>query len=1035
VSVSRLRVSVVLAAMTLLSPAHGVAQQLTEDVPVVGGTAATARALGIDVVPDRPRFLAELVRVIYDAREGHNADVDATLARLATHRQVIERFQSTLAALQTDTIVISLAMSPVKGERGRLRDFLDLVGLKIRERNRMLTVGLSDEKRAADRVKLLSDLGIDVASLAEKLNGGETVRIELPTETIPVPLTAKLWSDAIFGRSIASDQLFAEILADRRAALVALGLSALDDDTLRYLSTHANILTNLYERGAAAFAAFGDALRIRGTRVVPYGGIDGVLAWEAVLGAPVAQPELFVPALFSAGHGHAALLYQTLAHLDVPHVRFALGSWLPDPAARIEQFKDLVAAESARAEWRVDVRPFVRPVQDPSLLLARMRVLPSGAPAPPAAKSFWQRAFESSAIATDAAGLVRNAQDDGPVTAGWLAQHITDSNPRTRADRGDQLAFGQRAFTDASASDLPDALIAVRSLPRFRMLHLALDRMGVRSAKSYAAAARHAERISGLKGQRGFAALAQFQSAIAIVGRLVRVRSLTPAAGASLVDQLATVPLNAEGAYAGGIARWVERALMPALTPQPVDDVDAQLVASLAGVAPADAAARRVEWEGRNYTVDLVAPEHRRLSRTRDKMGAPSIRLALDLEHLATRVSTAAAVPPVRAALAELRQFASALDLKEKRAVVSAPGVEQPRTPADVVGRVADELTKISRTQDLLRAPAAIAPVFVLCDEMLADALLTLTYALDLGSPDGTTLLGGNMSRRHDFGLAVKVDEVRERTAWAAPTKIVSSGVPWHVGGSVLGLDGALSSLALRRIDSGDLPQAPVLAMPDRETFTKTLVWMNPFDLTDENRDAIVAAIARGRERVERVALEPSTWDQTADEIRMDGWRRRAGRWAIANDAALVPSFFSLVELMYLGAPPPGLELDPWGMAHDASDACVCIEAPTPGRAAIVVGRPQYGLLAAEVADVNLHVAEVLRARGLPASLAPGVLAGAIQDYIERVRPIHPGDWLTLVRAAQAIPDDRLDDYVAALTSDGPLAPDRASGSHEGRQP
>jgi hypothetical protein len=35
----------------------------------------------------------------------------------------------------------------------------------------------------------------------------------------------------------------------------------------------------------------------------------------------------------------------------------------------------------------------------------------------------------------------------------------------------------------------------------------------------------------------------------------------------------------------------------------------------------------------------------------------------------------------------------------------------------------------------------------------------------------------------------------------------------------------------------------------------------------------------------------------------MDGWRRRAGRWAIAHDAALVPSFFSLTELLYLGAP------------------------------------------------------------------------------------------------------------------------------------
>ena len=1026
--------AICLVAIVLLASVESFAQQLAEEVPILGGTAATAKALGIDVVPDRPRFLAELVRVIYDAREGQNAAIDAKLARLATHRQVIERFQSTLAALQADTIVISLAMSPVKSERGRLRDFLDLVGLKLREKNGMLTVTLSGDKRAVERVKLLANLGIDVAAVAAQLNGGETVRIELATETIPVPLTAKLWSDAIFGRPIAPAQLFGEILTDRRAALLAHGLAALDDDTLRYFSAHANVLSKLYESGAGAFAAFGDALRIRGTRVVPYGGPDGVLVWEAVLGAPVAQPELFVPALFSAGHGQTALVYQTLAHLDVPHVRFALGSWMPDPAARIDQFKEIIAAEAARTEWDVELRPFLRPTHDPSLLLARVRVLPTGAPAAPAARVFWQRAFESAGLSDDPARLLGTAQQEGPMSAGWLAQHVTEGNPRERADRGDQLMFGQRVFAATPAAEMPDALNAVRSMPRFRMLMLTLDRMGVRSARTYAAAAQHAERISALKGQAAFTALAQFQSAIAIVGRLVRVRSLTPAAGTSLVESLVAVPLNGDGAYAGGVARWVERALLPALATQPVEDLDAQLIVSLAGVSASDTAVRKVAWEGRNYTVDFVAPEQRRLSRTREKMGAPSIRLALDLEHLAARVATATTVPPVRQALGELRQFASTLPLRDKKTTVLPPGLQPGRTPGESVDRVAEELTKISRPDDLPRAPIAIAPLLVLCDEILADALLSLTYALDLGNPDGTTLLGGNVSRRHDFGFATRTDDMRERSAWTTPTRVIAAGMPWHIAGSVLGLDAALSSLALRRIDTGEIPQAPVLTMPDRDTFTKTLVWMNPIDLTDENRDAIVAAIARGRARVAAIVRDRTGWDEAADEIRMDGWRRRAGRWAIANDAALVPSFFSLVELMHLGAPAPDLAVNTYGMARDSSDACVCLEAPTLGRAAIVVGRHQFGLLAAEVADVNLHVAEVLRARGLPASLAPGVLAAAIQEYIDRVRPMHPSDWLTLVRAAQAIPEDRLDDYVAALTTNGPLALERAGGSPEGRQ-
>jgi len=1023
------------AAVVLLSSARTFAQQLTDDVPILGGTTATARALGIDIVPDRPRFLAELVRVIYDAREGKSPEIDAKLARLATHRSVIERFQNALAALQSDTIVISLAMSPVKGERGRLRDFLDLVGLKLREKNRRLTVEPSNDKRAAERIKLVANLGIDLAKLATQLNGGETVRIEVATDTVPVPLTARLWSDAIFQRPVTAGQLFAEIMADRRAALLAHGLAAIDDETLRYLSEHTDILTHLYEHGAPAFAAFGDALRIRGGRVIPYGGLDGARAWEEVLGAPPTQPDRFIRELFSAGHGRVALLYQTLAHLDSAHVRFALGSWMPDAAARVEQFKQVIAAEGARDEWDVDIRPFIRPVHDPSMLFARVRVLPNGAPPRPASRLFWQRVFESADLSDDPARQLRNLQEEGVIDAGWLAQNVTMGDPRTRSARSDQLAFGQRAFAAASDADLPDALVALRSIGRFRMLMLALDRLGVRNAKTYAAAARQAERISALNGQRGFTAVAQYQSAIAIVGRLVRVRSLSADAGTSLVENLVAIPLNDEGAYGGAIVRWVERALMPALAGQGADDVDARLIRALAGPAGAETALQKVAWEGRTYSVDLIAPEQRRLTRALEKMGAPPIRLALDLEHLAARVAApSASVPTVREALVELRKSAAALVPKDKKNAIVPPGIDRVKSPDDIIEHVLGELTKISRPQDLQHAPHAVGPLFALSDEILADALLSLAYALDLGNPDGTTLLGGNVSRRHDFGYALRDETRRVSAAWAMPMRVLNPGVPWHVAGSVLGLDAALAPLALRRIDTGEIPAAPVLMMPDRDTFTKTLAWMNPFDLADADRDAIVAAIVRGRSRVETIAKDGAGWDETADEIRMDGWRRRAGRWTIAHEASLVPSFFSLVELMYLGAPPQNLPLDEWGMASDATEACVCTKAPLPGRAAIVVGRPQLGLLAAEVADINLHVAEVLSARKLPATLIPGVLAGAIQDYIDQVRPLHPDDWLTLVRTAQAISDDRLDDYVAALTTNGPLAPERASGSPDGRE-
>ena len=1012
-----------MAALLLLTRVAGA--QTVNDVPIPGGTAAMARALGIDPVPDRPRFVAEIVRVVHDIREGKNAEADARLARMMSQVDTIGRFQAALAGVQPGDAGITLKMAALKNDRDRLTAFLALVGLTLRENNKTFKVERTDDALAAQRVTLLADLGVDLTQLAAGLTAGDSVRLRIPTETVPMPLSTKLWSEALLRRPVSDATLFLSILSDRRAALMARGLAALDDETLSFLESHPPILTDMYERQAEAFAAFGDALRVRDGRVVPPGGADGVRAWEAVLDQKVTRPDRFIRALYGAEKGRVALVYATLAHLDAPHLRFALGSWMPDASKRVEQFKALVKAETAHREWNAGLAPFARPSHDPSVMLARVRVTPNGDPVRPAARLFWRRAFESADLPDDPARLLRDMREGGTIDAGWLAENIRDSDVRARAGRLEQLTFGERVFAAATDADLPNALVAVRAVPRFRMLMLTLDRMGVRNPAVYAAAARHAERLSRLDGRRRFVAIGQFQSAVAVIGRLQRVHTLDTAAAEALVAGLAALPLNEAGEYAGGVARWIQRQIAPALgSPGPPIDIDEQLVRSSAGV-PA-AAARRIDWEGRTYRIDLVAPEQRRLARAREKMGAPPVRLAIAIEQVATKLSApSVSAGEVRESIDALKALAPALTAMDARSPVDLPpGVDAPNATASTIAdKAAQDLSAISPANGQGGTARVAQALFGLSDEVLAQALLPFVYALDIGNPDGPTLMGGDVSRRHDFGFGTRDEERQIRATWAAPVAVIDSGAPWHVAGSLLSLDTGLSSLALRRIDADDLPDEPTLAMPDRETFSKTVVLINPFDLTDEGRDAIVAAIARGRARV--AAMSKDAWDEAADQIGMDGWRRRAGRWALASDAALVPSFFSLVELLWLGGPPADLPLDRWGMAGDASDACLCTQAPVPGRQSIVEGRPHLGLLAAEVADINLRVAEALATRRLPAQLAPGVLAGAVQDYVDRVRPLHAGDWLTLVRTAQAIPDDRIDDYVAALTAGGPLVADR----------
>jgi hypothetical protein len=391
-----------------------------------------------------------------------------------------------------------------------------------------------------------------------------------------------------------------------------------------------------------------------------------------------------------------------------------------------------------------------------------------------------------------------------------------------------------------------------------------------------------------------------------------------------------------------------------------------------------------------------------------ERLQADSIGLTLALERaaetLGARTVTLADVKATTASLATVQ---------------AAPETRQSRR--DVVGKSIQDLSKITSSKDLNKATRIADSLYELVDDVLADALISVTYALSLGDPQGTTLLSGNVSRRHDFGFSEKNSEIRVRAPWIEPEPQVQPGVPWHVSGSLLGLDLGLSSLALRRTSLGALPAAPSLRSTDRNTFTQTIALLNVFDLRDGDRDAIAEAIARGRARVAGVVA----LDTIADEIRLDGWRRRAVAWSLAHDPQRVPALFSLAELMHLGAPALSTTLRAWGMAASAYDGCICTMVTPPGRWMLGAGRSPRGTVATHVPDLNLRVAVALAELKLPAALARGVLAAAMQDYVDRVKPLYADDWLTLVRAAQALSTERIQDYIAALTINGPLVPAR----------
>src|SRR5205814_5893131 len=218
------------------------------------------------------------------------------------------------------------------------------------------------------------------------------------TETVPVPLTTEIWSNTIFHRRIAPRDLVATIVADRSAALIALGLWSMDDATLQFFADHPSLLERIYERSAQAFGAFGASLQVQNNRVIPAGvkmaqadRDDVTPLWEALVIEKTTRAERFITQLLELNEGRVAYLYDVIARLDPPHRAFALGLANPNAAARADRFKTLAGSVNAFREAHLKTLPLGRASYDLSMALMRVQVDANGAPRPPGARSFWTR--------------------------------------------------------------------------------------------------------------------------------------------------------------------------------------------------------------------------------------------------------------------------------------------------------------------------------------------------------------------------------------------------------------------------------------------------------------------------------------------------------------------------------------------------------------------------------------------------------------------------------------------------------------------
>jgi hypothetical protein len=298
----------------------------------------------------------------------------------------------------------------------------------------------------------------------------------------------------------------------------------------------------------------------------------------------------------------------------------------------------------------------------------------------------------------------------------------------------------------------------------------------------------------------------------------------------------------------------------------------------------------------------------------------------------------------------------------------------------------------------------------------LAEALVAIAYAAHVGEAEGPALAGEDPSRRHDFGP----------DPWALPVEVSGPGVPWHVRGSLLGLERALARLSLHRLAGDALPDGPpTVNATQRRSLAVLAVVASPGERTDEGRDAVTAALEAGRLRVAALRSGDPAVASVAADAGLEPWRARALEWLLEHEPGARESFFSRVELLHIGG--AGAHGREWGTA-DALGSGLVARMPPARPLDDTAGRPPEPILGEVFADLGLRVAEFLGERRLPASVAPALLGALLPDLFAEARPVALDDRLGLDAWVRNLSRDRLDDALASLAGRGPLQPAPSPG-------
>jgi hypothetical protein len=438
-------------------------------VELPGTSEGLSRVVGHETAVEPARLMLDMVRLTQAAQMTQDQSVDLARRQLVAYLDAVEQLQDILARIDPGGRGLTLkSLSRLK--RDDWKRFAASLGLEVRDPTGAISAALSPERVAAERRRLLELAGVNPDDLVAGLNGGETVRIAIPTVQVPLPLSPRCGRSG-FSAGACRRQAGHSHPSDRSAALLYHGLVALDAETLAYFSPRRGARGGPHVR--ACFSACGRSLHVRGRRILLPGGDTTADLWVPLVDARADEPDRFIRHVLERDAGALASFYDMVEHLDPLHLQFVLNAAGKDAVQRAARFRSLYSA-CARAELasKLPRRAFYRVSFDAGHLFRRLRLNPDGTLAPPAWRQLWEATFGDSAIRIDPARAVGEARSGGTADALLLADMTLVVSPLTRRLRVEAVLFAQRVFSRISDDQMPDAAEALRGFVQFPTLML-----------------------------------------------------------------------------------------------------------------------------------------------------------------------------------------------------------------------------------------------------------------------------------------------------------------------------------------------------------------------------------------------------------------------------------------------------------------------------------------------------------------------------------------------------------------------------------